>query len=91
FAIVVYASGDSLVKLAEKERRNGMSSKRFKYAGAIDASKCYPKSGSLDDCALLRPFVAERSRLYNDLIAEVNGFRRHFFLRQKMHPKEAYR
>lgn len=35
--------------------------------------------------------VAERSRLYNDLIAEVNGFRRHFFLRQKMHPKEAYR
>ncbi|CAN0115547.1 unnamed protein product [Ectocarpus sp. 6 AP-2014] len=91
FAIVVYASGDSLVKLVEKERRNGMSTKRFKYAGAIDASKCYPKSGSLDDCALLRPFVAERSRLYNDLIAEVNGFRRHFFLRQKMHPKEAYR
>lgn len=34
--------------------------------------------------------MAERSRLYNDLISEVNGFRRHFFLRQKLHPKEAY-
>eukprot|EP00903_Cladosiphon_okamuranus_P019695 g18098.t1 len=91
FAIVVYASGDSLVSLAEKERRNVNSTKRFKYAGAIDTSKCYPKSGSLDDCALLRLVVGERSRLYNDLIAEVNGFRRHFFLRRKMDPKEAYR
>lgn len=45
----------SLVSLVEKERRNGISTKRFKYAGAIDMSKCYPKSGSLDDCALLRP------------------------------------
>lgn len=45
--------GSSLVKLVEKERRNGIS-KRFKYAGAIDVSKRYPKSGSLDDCALLR-------------------------------------
>ncbi|CAM9477051.1 unnamed protein product [Ascophyllum nodosum] len=90
FATVVYASGDSLVKLAEKERRKSASTKRFKYAGAIDVSKSYPHSGSLDDCALLRCEVAERSRLYNDLLAEVNGFRRHFFFRQKMHPKEAY-
>lgn len=47
--------GYSLVKLVEKERRNAASTKRFKYAGAIDVSKCYPNSGSLDDCALLRP------------------------------------
>lgn len=45
----------SLVKMAEKERRNGGATKRFKYAGAIDTSKAYPKSGTLDDCALLRP------------------------------------
>lgn len=52
---------NSLVSLAEKERRNAMvSSKRFKYAGAIDVSKCYPKSGSLDDCALLRPCGEKR-------------------------------
>lgn len=49
----------SLVSLVEKERRNGISTKRFKYAGAIDMSKCYPKSGSLDDCALLRPVGEE--------------------------------
>lgn len=46
-----------------------------------------PPNNCFDD----RITVAERSRLYNDLIAEVNGFRRHFFLRQKIDPKEAYR
>lgn len=42
------------MKLAEKERRKCASTKRFKYTGAIDVSKAYPKTGSLDDCALLR-------------------------------------
>lgn len=54
--------------------------------GAIGLWACGIKSTAAET-----PKVAERSRLYNDLIAEVNGFRRHFFLRRKMDPKEAYR
>ncbi|CAM9227632.1 unnamed protein product [Phaeothamnion confervicola] len=90
YALVVYGSGDNLCKMVEKERRRHGNSGRLKYNGAIDTSKRYPKSGSLDDCALMCPVGAERSKLYNDLTAEVNGFRRHFFLQHRLHPKEAY-
>lgn len=75
----------SLVSLVEKERRNGISTKRFKYAGAIDMSKCYPKSGSLDDCALLRPVGEVNSIRFNTIDHVSNIFfsilnRRHITL-----------
>ncbi|CAM9589011.1 unnamed protein product [Chrysoparadoxa australica] len=95
YATVIYGSGDNLHKMQEKEfrelRRRNIPNPFYKYDGAIDSSKKYPKTGTLDDCAMLRPMGAQRSKLFNDLIAEVNGFRRHFVLQQKMHPKEAYR
>mmetsp|Transcript_8127 Transcript_8127/g.12324 ORF Transcript_8127/g.12324 Transcript_8127/m.12324 type:complete len:695 (-) Transcript_8127:85-2169(-) len=89
----VYASGDNLIKLGERERRMG-NSKRFKYNGAIDLCKRYPIGGSIDDCALLRSYGASRSSHYNRLLAEVNGFRNDFVEQQRssnLNPKEAYR
>ncbi|KAG5188569.1 hypothetical protein JKP88DRAFT_347858 [Tribonema minus] len=93
FATLIYASGDNLCKLAERERRRGHT-RRFKYNGAIDLYKRYPGKGSIDDCALMRPLGAGRSKQYNDLMADVNGFRRHFVEQRKastLNPKEAYR
>lgn len=91
YATVLYASGDNLVKLSEKQRRVGIG-KRFRYNGAIDMSKMYPITGSVDDCALLKPVGAERSRLYNDLMGEVNGFRKYFVQGQSAtNPKDAYK
>jgi hypothetical protein len=90
---IVHASSGAVTDRCALFTLGSVCPLRFRFNGALDTSKSYPKSGSLDDCALLRPVGADRSKHYNDLMATVNGFRRDFVSQQRVagHAKEAYR